>query len=325
LVHAMKNENLISLYKKTYLIRFIEEQISKRYSDGLIRCPTHLSIGQEAIAAGVSENLYKKDFVVSSHRSHAHYLAKDGNIYKMLAELYGKEDGCSSGKGGSMHLIDLNVNFMGSSAIVGNSIPTGVGLALSAKIKKTNQISCIYFGEGATEEGVFFESLNFAIVKKLPVLFICENNLYSVYSSLNVRQPKNRNIAKMVNSMGIKSIKMSGNDAVKISKTVSKCINQIRKYKKPLFIEFLTYRWLEHCGPNYDNNIGYRKNSEFIKWKKKDPLIILRKYFNQNKKNIALIKSIESEIEKKVLIQFNKAEKTKFPKQKNAYTEVYAE
>ena len=320
----MKNEKLISLYKKTYLIRYVEEQISKRYSSGLIRCPTHLAIGQEAIAVGVSENLNKKDFVVSSHRSHAHYLAKNGNIYKMLAELYGKEDGCSSGKGGSMHLIDLNVNFMGSSAIVGNSIPTGVGLALSAKIKKTNQISCIYFGEGATEEGVFFESLNFAIVKKLPVLFICENNLYSVYSPLKVRQPKNRNIAKVANSMGIKSIKMTGNDAVKISETVSKCIKQIRKDKKPLFIEFLTYRWLEHCGPNYDNNIGYRENNEFIKWKKKDPLVILRKYLNQNKKNIKYIKNIESEIEKKVLLQFNKAEKTKFPKQTNAYTEVYA-
>ena len=133
-----------------------------------MRCPTHLSIGQEAVSAAFSEVVNKKDFAVSSHRAHVHYLAKGGNLKKMIAEIYGKKTGCSKGKGGSMHLIDLDVNFMGSSAIVGNSIPIGTGLALSAKINNTNQKSFIFFGDGATEQGVFYESINFAAVKNLP-------------------------------------------------------------------------------------------------------------------------------------------------------------
>ena len=168
-----------------------------------------------------------------------------------------------------MHLIDLKCNFMGSSAIVGNSIPIGVGLALSSKLKKTKQISFVFLGDGATEEGVFYESVNFAILKKLPVIFVCENNLYSVYSPLTVRQPKNRDLAKMCSSLGIKSLKCDGNDAVKSYKTFSKVINKIRLNQEPYFIEFETYRWLEHCGPNFDNNLKYRSKKEFLNWQKK--------------------------------------------------------
>ena len=181
-----------------YRIRSVEEEISKRYSEGKMRCPTHLSIGQEAVPSAFSQIAKKNDFAVSSHRGHAHYLAKGGNLKSMLAEIYGKKTGCSGGKGGSMHLIDLAVNFMGTSAIVGNSIPVGVGLGMSAKIKNTKQVSFIFFGDGAIEEGIFYESINFAIVKKLPVVFICENNLYSVYSPFSVRQPKGRSIFKKI-------------------------------------------------------------------------------------------------------------------------------
>ncbi len=320
----MKKEDLILIFKKMYLIRFVELEIAKRYNKGLMRCPTHLSVGQEAIAAGISVNLSKNDFVVSTHRSHAHYLGKNGNLYKMLAEIHGKKDGCSMGKGGSMHLIDLNVKFMGSSAIVGNSIPTGVGLALSAKLKATKQISCVYFGEGAIEEGVFYESINFAVVKKLPVLFICENNLYSVYSPLSVRQPKERNICKMVNAMGIESYKMNGNDAINISKKIFKIVKKIRKLSKPIFVELSTYRWLEHCGPNYDNNIGYRKNNEFLKWKKHDPLSLMYRNLKHNNIKENEIKKIKQHIENKVISNFNKAEEAEFPKTKEALTQVYA-
>lgn len=154
-----------------YRTRSIEEEIAKRYHEGRMRCPTHLSVGQEAVPAAFSQLVQKKDFAVSSHRGHAHYLAKGGNLKSMIAEIYGKKTGCSKGKGGSMHLIDLSVNFMGTSAIVGNSIPIGVGLGLSAKIKKTKQISFIFFGDGAIEEGVFYESINFATVKKTSCYF----------------------------------------------------------------------------------------------------------------------------------------------------------
>ena len=201
-------------------IRCVEEKIAERYPEGKMRCPTHLSIGQEAVPVAVSCVLNKKDFAVSTHRGHAHYLAKGGSLKKMIDEIHGKESGCSKGKGGSMHLIDKDVSFMGTSAIVGNSIPLGVGLGLSAKLKSTNQISCIYLGDGAIEQGVFYESINFAILKKLRVLFICENNLYSVYSPLSVRQPKNRKISHMVNGMGINSLECDGNDVISCRKTL---------------------------------------------------------------------------------------------------------
>jgi len=161
-------------------IRRVEEQIAARYPEGRMRCPTHLSTGQEAVAAAVGKALRRDDLAVSGHRAHAHYLGKGGDLKAMIAEIYGKVGGCSRGRGGSMHLIDVSVGFEGSTAIVANSIPVGVGMALAAKLKKSGQVSCVFFGDGAVEEGVFYDSVNFAVVKQLPVLFLCENNLYSV-------------------------------------------------------------------------------------------------------------------------------------------------
>ena len=181
-----------------YRIRAVEERIAKEYPNGEMRCPVHLSIGQEAVSA-IHQLLAKQsDFAVSTHRGHAHYLSKGGDLKAMIAEIYGKKTGCSNGKGGSMHLIDLSVNFMGTSAIVGNSIPVGVGLGFAAKLSGLGNISYIFLGDGAVEEGLFYESVNFAATKKLPVIFICENNLYSVYSPLKVRQPEGRKIFQMV-------------------------------------------------------------------------------------------------------------------------------
>ena len=204
-----------------------------------MRCPTHLSTGQEAVSAAFSLAVNKDDFAVSTHRGHAHYIGKGGNLNSMIAEIYGKVTGCSRGKGGSMHLIDLDVNFMGTSAIVGNSIPIGVGIALSIQIKKQkNRISCIFLGDGSVEEGVFYESLNFAAMKELPALFICENNLYSVYSGLDVRQPKKRNIAKLAESIGVDSLSCDGNDAIECYNVLDENIKKIKNGSGPKFIEF---------------------------------------------------------------------------------------
>ena len=196
-MHSLIKEKInvaVELLRRMKRIRLTEETIAERYSEWKMRCPTHLCTGQEAIGAAVGLALRKDDFVVSTHRAHGHYLGKGGDLKRMLAEIYGKSTGCSSGKGGSMHLIDESVSFMGSTAIVGSTIPVGVGLGLSIRLNNTDQISCIFFGDGAVEEGVFYESLNFAALKKLPVLFICENNLYSVYSPFKVRQPAGRKI-----------------------------------------------------------------------------------------------------------------------------------
>jgi len=305
-----------------YRIRSVEEEIAKRYNEGKMRCPTHLSIGQEAVPAAFSQLASQKDFAVSSHRGHAHYLSKGGNLKSMIAEIYGKKTGCSKGKGGSMHLIDLSVNFMGTSAIVGNSIPVGVGLGLSAKLKKSKQISFIFFGDGAVEEGVFYESINFATVKKLPVIFICENNLYSVYSPLSVRQPKGRSISKMVNAIGPKVLSCDGNDVIKVHKTINTAISKTRKGEGPFFLEFFTYRWLEHCGPNYDNDLGYRAQTEFNKWKRKEPINNLRKKII--KKFHKEIKNIEDEVNREIIKAFNFAEKSPFPSPADAHKGVYA-
>ena len=271
----MKNK----LFESMLRIRLVEESIANKYSEQKMRCPTHLSIGQEAIAVGVCANLTSQDQVLSTHRAHAHYLAKGGCLNSMMAEIYGKASGCSKGMGGSMHLIDTSVGFMGSTAIVGNTIPVAVGLALEKKLTRKKSIDCVFFGDGATEEGAFYESVNFAIIHSLPILFICENNLYSVYSGLEVRQPVDRKIYKMVRAMGISAQHGNGNDVEEVARKVKHAKTMILKSGGPQFLEFDTYRWREHCGPNFDNNIGYREESEFLKWKKKDPL---KNFFSEN-------------------------------------------
>ncbi len=317
----MKNNLKIRLYKKILKFRMVELEISKEYQNQEMRCPTHLSVGQEAISAAFSEFFKKKDYAVSSHRAHIHYLAKGGNLKKMIAEIYGKKNGCSNGKGGSMHLIDLNVNFMGSSAIVANSIPVGTGLALSAKLKGKNQKSFIFFGDGAVEQGAFYESVNFAVVKNLPAVFVCENNLYSVYSSLEPRQPKDRKIHRMANSIGIKSFSCNGNDVIKCYNTIKKGLSYADKYKKPIFFEFYTYRHYEHCGPNIDDSLNYRKKNEVQFWKKKDPLILSEKMFKKN--NSINKNSIKIKFQKEIDKAFNFAKKSSFPNEKDAFKDIY--
>ncbi|NQU67573.1 MAG: thiamine pyrophosphate-dependent dehydrogenase E1 component subunit alpha [Candidatus Marinimicrobia bacterium] len=266
--HTLK----INLFKKLFKIRTVEETIADKYTEWEMRCPTHLSTGQEGVAAGVCQALEDDDFVFSSHRSHAHYIAKGGDIRKMIAEIYGKSTGCSAGRGGSMHLIDKSVGFLGSTSIVGGTIPLAAGVALSVKLKNSSQVTCTFFGDAAVEEGVFYETINYAVTNKLPVLFICENNLYSVYSPLSVRQPENRNIFEMVEGIGISVDHGNGNDPWEVFEKSRNAVGKIRELQIPIFLEFSTYRWREHCGPFFDNDIGYRTETEFLHWKEKDPL-----------------------------------------------------
>ena len=314
------------LLKKMYFIRLVEEEIAERYNQGQMRCPVHLSIGQEGVPAAFSMASRRSDFAVSTHRGHAHYLAKGGNLKAMISEIYGKSTGCSKGKGGSMHLIDLAVRFMGSTAIVGNSIPIGVGLGLSAQLKDTEDVSCVFLGDGAIEEGVFFESLNFAAVRKLPVLFICENNFYSVYSPLSVRQPPNRNIAKMIESFGVKSISAEGNDAYVVYEYLSNAFAEIRSGSGPIFMEFSTYRWREHCGPAFDDELGYRTAEEVAFWKAKDPIAKITQALE------TVIPNFHSRITSDILIikreiesAFEFAEHAPYPAPEEAFKGVFAD
>jgi len=306
--------NLLDLQQAMLRIRLVEEAIARRYSEEKMRCPVHLSIGQEAIAVGVCANLTNEDLVLSTHRAHAHFLAKGGDLRSMIAEIYGKVTGCSKGMGGSMHLIDKPVGFMGSTAIVGNTIPVAVGLALAFKIKRSLSISCAFFGDGAVEEGAFYESVNFAVLHKLPILFICENNLYSVYSGLGVRQPDGRKIHEMVSGMGIEVDHGNGNCILEVSQKVGEAKERILSGKGPQFLEFDTYRWREHCGPNYDNDIGYRSEQEFKEWQKRDPLReMFDSYSEQGLEHIT--KKISLEIDD----AFAFAEESKFPQESDLY------
>ena len=305
-------------------IRHVELEIARRYSEGKMRCPTHLSVGQEAVAAAVGLALQNSDLAVSGHRAHAHYLGKGGSLSAMLAEIYGKIGGCSRGKGGSMHLIDESVGFMGSTAIVGGTIPVGVGLAYGMKCKRTDQVSCIFHGDAAVETGVFFESVNFAAVKKLPVLFLCENNLYSVYSSLSVRQPEGRSIAKMVEGLGIKTGSGNGNDVAEVYAKTSEALASIRVGGGPQLLEFSTYRWLEHCGPNFDNDIGYRTEAEFLNWKAKEPIGHFESaLLASGVVSVAEVAQMDLNIGREVSEAFEFADASPFPTAESAYTDLY--
>ena len=313
------------LFKEILRIRKIELKISKEYSKGEIRCPVHLSIGQEAIPVGICSNLKKSDQIVSSHRSHAHYLAKGGSLKSMISEIFGKETGCTKGKGGSMHLTDLNAGIVASVPIVASTIPIGTGIAWANKLKKNSKIVTIFFGDGATEEGVFQESIDFASLHNLKVLFVCENNFYSVYSSLKRRQSKKRNIINLAKSLGIKAYKINGNDVQKIHKSSKKIINNIRKSSRATLILLNTYRWLEHCGPNNDDNLNYRSRKEINYWINKCPLKKIKKKLKQKKIiNKLILEKLNNKIDKEINFAFEFARKSKFPKKIELNKDIYA-
>lgn len=321
----IKKKNIIKLYYEMLRIRITENQIAAKYKEQEMRCPVHLSIGQEAIAVGVCQNLKKKDQIVTAHRSHAHYLAKGGSLNKMIAELYGKKTGCAKGFGGSMHLIDINAGVTAAVPIVGSTIPIGTGIAWSNKLKANKNIVVIFFGDGATEEGVFFESLDFASLHNLPVLFICENNQYSVYTHISKRQSKFRKIFKIAKSLGVNSIKMNGNSVEKIYLKTHRIINSIRKSSRPFLIELDTFRQTEHCGPNRDDNLNYRSDKYLKFWSKKCPINLIEK--NLKKKKLISLKQtnlIKNKIEKEVLSAFYFAKKSKFPEKKLLRKYIYA-
>jgi len=312
------------LYFSILRIRMIEQKISELYSEQEMRCPVHLSIGQEAVAVGVCNNLYKEDIVMSAHRAHAHYLAKGGDLKSFIAELYGKETGCAMGKGGSMHLVDLKNGFFAAVPIVGSTIPIAVGVAWAFKLKKSKNLVAVFLGDGSTEEGVFFESLDFASLKNVPILFVCENNFYSVYSQLNVRQASSRNLSNLAESHGIKSFKGDGNNIDEVNMITNEAITHIKTNNVPAFIELETFRWLEHCGPFDDDELGYREKGELDQWINRDPIENFQSKLIKNGKLteediIDSTKVISQEIDE----AFRFAKTSSFPDQKLLNRHIY--
>jgi TPP-dependent pyruvate/acetoin dehydrogenase alpha subunit len=317
---------LVYLYRRMLRIRLVEEQIARRYSEQEMRCPVHLCIGQEAVAAGVCAALNDDDYVMGGHRAHGHYLAKGGDLKAMLAELYGKLTGCCEGKGGSMHLIDLSVGFLGAVPIVASTIPLAVGAAFGTEMRKENRVAVPFFGDGAIEEGVFHDSINFAALKQLPVVFVCENNLYSVYSHISVRQPSDRELCAVAQGHGVETRQADGNDVIEIYKLAQDAIAKARSGGGPTFLEFRTYRWREHCGPDYDDHLAYRHEGELAGWQQHCPIKRLEGRLLQNETlSSSEIDKIASDLTEEIDAAFEFAKNSPFPAENEVSEHIYAQ
>lgn len=320
----MKKVDHLALLRSMLRIRRIEEALADRYAEQEMRCPIHLCIGQEAIAVGVCAALANNDVIFSNHRAHGHYLAKGGNLNAMVAELYGRATGCCGGRGGSMHLIDLNVGFMGATPIVGGTVPLAVGSAWAASLKEEKRVSVVFFGDGCFEEGVVHESLNFAALHKLPIIFVCENNGFSVYTRLVERQP-NRPIYRIAEAHGMAAYIGNGNDVDAVLSIAKTAVDNARQGKGPQFIELNTYRWREHCGPDFDDGLNYRSAPEIENGLKDCPIA---KFATRLKQSNPLSQSdlgrFEAEIHEEIADAFKFALSSAKPSIKDAGERIYA-
>lgn len=274
-IHDTSSDRSLKGYLSLYYIRSVELAISDNYSVGIFRCPVHLSIGQEAIATGTCIDLLRTDLVISTHRSHAHYLAKGGNLNSMFAEMMGNLDGCAGGRGGSMHLLDEASGFFGSIPIVGSSLPIATGLAYAEKQSESGNLVVAFVGDAVLETGAFFESLNLAGLKQLPLLIVIEDNGYSTFANKSVRVAPQRDVRKLVDGFGLGFLSANGNDFEVVQQVVHKVTSRVR-LGFPYVLEFKTFRPFEHCGPNRDDHLGYRAPSEVQSFDSGDPVKIQR-------------------------------------------------
>jgi len=311
---VFSTEQLISLWTKMLTIRLVEDLISEKYGEQQMRTAIHLGTGQEAIAVGVCSALIELDSVYTQHRSHNHFLASGGSIFSLFAELHGSKFGSSGGRGGSVHLTHSNSVFFASTAILGQSVSLAVGSALLSKLKNQHNVGVAFFGDAVWEEGVIYESLNFASIHSLPSVFICENNGYSTESSLDSRKSKKSNFKSRAESFGVESFEVDGNDILKVVGLVEPLIQEVRKNPKPIYIEAKTYRFREHVGPNFDHEVGkkFRSKQEFLLWQKKDPVFTYRQkllnYFSED-----YLKQITSDLDIKIRDEFYRASRADKP------------
>ncbi len=312
-------EDIERLLRSLYLIRRCEERIADIYPSDKIKSPVHLSIGQEAVAVVFCDPLRTTDVVAGTYRGHAAYIAKGGNLPAMMAELYGKSGGCAAGKGGSMHLIDMANNILGCSAVVGTNIPIATGFALKLKRENKGNIVTCFMGDGATEEGVFYESLNFAALHKLPILFVCENNSLAIHTPIEKRWASN-DLGMRVRGFGLGFEKTEDPDIFLIRALAEKAIERIRQGQGPELIECHTYRWREHVGPNEDMDAAYRSPEAFRHWQENDQIPRLAALLSADKH-----KAIQDSVEDQIAAAIDFAEQSPFPHIDELHTHVFAQ
>jgi acetoin:2,6-dichlorophenolindophenol oxidoreductase subunit alpha len=321
----LPRETLLELYYGMFRIRRTQLRIESLYHLDEMKTPIHLCIGQEAIPVGVCANLDKGDYISSSHRSHGHYLAKGGDLKGLIAELYCRETGCSKGRGGSMHVVDTSVGHMGSSSIVGGGIPIGTGLALAMHMKKQKRVSVVFLGDGAADEGVLYESINFAILKKLPVIYIYENNEFSVCSRVSARQ-SGKIIFHATPPEHMLTKTVDGNAVLEVYEATREAASRARNGQGPSFIECKTYRMRGHAGAGSDAKLGYRSAEEISTWETRCPVAtfseeLLQKGLMTQKDIQDMEENIDLEIEE----AFRFAQESPLPKGEHILQYLFSE
>ncbi|HCM36495.1 MAG: hypothetical protein A3J30_03100 [Candidatus Wildermuthbacteria bacterium RIFCSPLOWO2_02_FULL_47_9c] len=313
----------LEFYKKLYLIRRAEEKIREHYSEDEMKTPMHMSMGEEAIVVGVLEAAGKKSQAFGTYRSHALYLAKTGESDMFFAEMYGKAAGPAKGKAGSMHIALPDAGVMMTSAVVGTTIPVALGAALANAYLKNKRVVVSFFGDGAVNEGVFWESLNFACLKKLPILFVCEDNDFAIHSRLKERLG-HKPIAKVASQFYCHTDAASTTDVYEIYEMTRNMLAKMEKSGMPGFLHMKYYRYLEHVGVNEDFDAGYRARKELLPWMEKDPVKMQRDRLIRDgiKENavLAVEKKIDEQLEKSI----REAQKAPFPKKEELMQDVYA-
>lgn len=271
----------VEALERMVMVRAAEERIADNVGTGVIKCPCHLAIGQEAPAVGVAMNLRATDRGFGAHRSHAHFLAAGGSLHGLFAEVLGRETGVSHGMGGSMHLIAREKGFYGSVPIVGATIPIAVGAGLAAKMSGTGDVAISYFGDGATEEGGFHESMNLAAVLEAPVLFVCENNMFSSHLHISRRQPA-ESLVRYAAAHRVEFARVDGNDVAEVARVTGEVVERMRRGEGgPFFLECVTYRWRGHVGHREDEDVGVKRKDDLALWKQRDPILRLSRALAQ--------------------------------------------
>jgi TPP-dependent pyruvate/acetoin dehydrogenase alpha subunit len=315
---------LLDAYKKMFLIRAAEEEIAKYYLENKVFSFVHFYVGQEAVAVGVINALEKEDRVMGNHRSHGHYLAKGGDLKRMVAELLGRENGLAKGKGGSMHMIDKSVNFVGSTPILGSVVPLANGSAFEQKYNKKNSVTAVFCGDGAFEEGVVYETINLAGLFKLPFLLVIENNLYAVNSKLKDRRSENYDVEKLVNGLGVRYVKANGNDYEDVYTKTNDLVRSMREGAGPAVLECITYRHMAHSAPLFDDAQGYREEDVFDIRVEKDSVRKVRATLLSSGIKEEEIVQIETETRAHVVECIKDAASSKYPQKETLYEHLYA-
>lgn len=323
---AQANNLILKAYSQMLRIRLVEERLVKEYLKKNIRSFVHFCVGQEAVAVGVCMNLSKNDYVFGNHRSHGHYLAKGGDLKKMIAELYGKATGCSAGRGGSMHLVDRSVGFMGSISILSSVVPIAVGAAFSIKRQGKGNICVVFLGDGASDEGVFYESVNLAGLFKAPILFVVENNLYAVMSDVDARHPESFDLSKIISGLGGSYSKSDGNSFTDVYRATKAAIEEMVKTGKPSAIECVTFRHMAHSGPIFDDKLGYRAQDNWDIRVSKCPIRNLKEEIIRGRiADLEVLSELERNISREIDDAIRFGEESPFPKKEELMEGVYCE